>query len=356
MDTKHLCFFLKRKDIIMLISVCMVAYNEENTLHEILNDITAQTYPHISTELIFVDNNSQDATLRMLEEFRLAHMGEYHNIKVIHNDSSVLSSGLNRGFSDFAGDCIVRIDAHASLAVNFLEETVACLEGKHNGIREDVCGGARPTYTPKTDAMSQMLLSAEQSRFGASAANYRTDCERCYMDSIFHAAYRREVVEKVGLFNEELWRTEDNEYNHRVVNAGYKICFEPLIRSRQQIRPSLTKMLRQKRLNGYWIGYTLGRCPKCLSVLHFVPMAFLIANIVCGILALFGLGIFGALMWALYMICDIVFSVKAVIDSDKPTAAHLLLPVIFPIMHLVYGAGTVGGVFTVFFKKRKKEI
>lgn len=339
----------------MLISVCMVAYNEESTLHEILSDITAQTYPHISTELIFVDNNSQDATLRMLEEFRLAHAGEYHNIRVLHNDSTVLSSGLNRGFCDFAGECIVRIDAHASIDPDFLEETVACLEGKHNGIREDVCGGVRPTYTPKDDSLSHMLLSAEQSRFGASAANYRTDHGRCYVDSIFHAAYRREVVEKVGLFNEDLWRTEDNEYNRRVINSGYKICFEPRIRSKQQIRPTLAKMLRQKNLNGYWVGYTLGCCPECLSLLHFVPMAFLAASVICTVLAFFGLGIFGALMWSLYLICDIAFSVKAIIDSDKPSAAHLLLPLVFPLMHFVYGAGTVAGIFKIFFGKKKKE-
>ncbi len=333
----------------------MVAYNEESTLHEILEDITAQTYPHSSTELIFVDNSSKDGTLGLLEQFRQKHIGEYHDIKVLHNSSSVLASGLNLGFSSFAGDCIVRIDAHASIDPDFLKETVACLEGSHGDGPENVCGGVRPTYSPKKDALSGMLLSAEQSRFGASAANYRTDHGRRYVDSVFHAAYRREVVEKVGLFNEDLWRTEDNEYNRRVINEGYKICFEPRIRSKQQIRPTLGKMLRQKNLNGYWVGYTLGCCPACLSVLHFVPMAFLLSSVLCVILSFFGLGIAGALMWSLYLACDLAFSIKAVIDAEKPSAAHLLLPLVFPLMHIVYGAGTVAGVIGVLFKKKKKK-
>ncbi len=340
----------------MLISVCMVAYNEENTIHEILSDITAQTYPHSSTELIFVDNNSSDGTLALLEQFRSEHVGEYHNIIVLHNPTSVLSSGLNAGIDAFTGDAYVRIDAHASIAPDFLEETVACLEGTHGYEPEYACGGSRPNYTPNDSAMSRMLLSAEQSRFGASAANYRTEHKRDYVDSIFHAAYRREVIEKVGKFNEELWRTEDNEYNRRVKDAGYRICYEPRIRSKQQIRPTLKKMLKQKNANGYWVGYTLGHCPSCLSLFHLVPMLFLLASAACIILSFFGLGILGAIMWGLYGLCDIAFTVKAIIDADNPGALHLLLPLIFPLMHIVYGAGTIGGAFKVLFNKKKKGV
>ena len=340
----------------MLISVCMVAYNEEHTLHEILSDITAQTYPHSSTELIFIDNNSTDGTLRLLEQFREEHIGEYNGIIVKHNTSSILSSGLNAGIDAFSGDAYVRIDAHASIDPDFLEETVACLEGTHGHEPEFVCGGSRPTYAPSDSALSQMLLSAEQSRFGASAANYRTEQKRDYVDSVFHAAYRREVIEKVGRFNEELWRTEDNEYNRRVQDAGYRICYEPRIRSKQQIRPTLKKMLKQKNANGYWVGYTLGCFPSCLSVFHLVPMLFLLASAACLALSFFGLWFFGAIMWGLYGLCDLAFTVKAIIDSDKPGAFHLILPLIFPLMHLVYGAGTIGGAFKVLFKKKSKGV
>lgn len=339
----------------MLISVCMVAYNEEKTVHEILADITAQTHPHSSTELIFVDNNSKDATLALLEQFRAEHISEYHDIIVLHNDTSVLSSGLNAGIRAFTGEAFVRIDAHASIAPDFLEETVACLEGTHGDTPEYACGGSRPTYAVDNTARARMLLSAEQSRFGASVAGYRNERGRGYVDSIFHAAYKREVIEKVGFFNEELWRTEDNEYNRRVQEAGYRICYEPRIRSRQQIRPTLGKMLKQKNANGYWVGYTLGCCPSCISLFHLVPMCFLLASIACIALSFLGLGIVGAVMWGLYGLCDIAFTVKAIIDSEKPGAYHLLLPLIFPLMHIVYGAGTIGGIFKVLFCRKKKE-
>ena len=176
-------------------------------------------------------------------------------------------------------------------------------------------------------------------------ASYRGSSERCYVDSVFHAAYRREVVDAVGHFNESLVRTEDNEYNRRVQEAGYRICFEPRIKSAQQIRETLPKMLKQKNQNGYWIGYTLGKCPKCVSKFHLVPLVFLLSVIVTSVLAFFGAGLFSALLWGAYGLCDIVFTAKAIIDAPKFRAHLLLLPLVFLLMHICYGAGTIGGIF-----------
>ena len=329
----------------------MVAFNEEKTLSGILSDITAQSYPHSDTELLLIDNNSTDKTYEILCRFRDENIADYHDIIILQNTTSVLSAGLNRGLDVYTGDVFVRIDAHASLSVDFIEETVACLEGTHTGIREYVCGGMRPTYTPNSDGMSQMLRSAEESHFGASAASYRGTPARCYVDTAFHAAYRREVIDCVGKYDERLWRTEDNNYNWRVRQAGYRICFEPRIKSRQQIRSSLSKMLSQKYSNGYWIGYTLGISPECLSLFHFVPCAFVLASIACLALSFFGLGIFGALMWGLYALCSVIFSIKAIINAKHPHLHYLLLPLVFFLMHVCYGTGTIVGIFKLLCRK-----
>ena len=330
----------------MLVSICVVAFNEAHNLPSIFSDLLRQTYSHKDTELVFVDNNSSDATFDVLYEFKAVHSDEFHDIKVLKNTkNSILSAGLNLGIDAYAGDVFIRVDAHASLDESFVEETVACLEGTHTGIKEYACGGMRPNYAPNDSGMCAMLLAAEQSRFGASVASYRGSPERCYVDSVFHAAYRREVVDAAGHFNESLVRTEDNEYNRRVQEAGYRICFEPRIKSAQQIRETLPKMLKQKNQNGYWIGYTLGKCPKCVSKFHLVPLVFLLSVIVTSVLAFFGAGLFSALLWGAYGLCDIVFTAKAIIDAPKFRAHLLLLPLVFLLMHICYGAGTIGGIF-----------
>lgn len=337
----------------MLVSIYMIAYNEEQTIGSILADILAQTYSHADTEIVITDNNSTDGTYGALCDFRDKYIGEYRDIKILQNDSKIIPKGLNKCLDNTSGDIIVRADAHSSLDPTFVEETVACLEGTHTGIKEYACGGMRPTYAPDDSGKSVLLLAAEESRFGASAANYRGTPCRCYVNTIFHAAYRREVVEKVGHYDERLWRTEDNNYNYRVREAGYRICFEPRIKSGQQIRDSVSKMLKQKNQNGWWIGYTLGVCPKCLGVFHFVPFAFLTAVVLTSVMAAFGLGIFSALLWGAYGICNIAFSAKAIIDSKKFRAHLLLLPFLFFLMHICYGAGTYAGIFKMLTSKKK---
>lgn len=112
--------------------------------------------------------------------------------------------------------------------------------------------------------------------------------KRRYVDSVFHAAYRREVFRTVGGFNECLGRTEDNELHYRIRKAGYKICCEPKIKSYQYIRSGLIKMMKQKYGNGLWVALTLGVSPGCISLFHLAPLALVLMLIVFSVMA--GLG------------------------------------------------------------------
>ena len=330
----------------------MVAYNEEKCVNAILSDMLMQTYPKNKTEIVISDNCSTDNTYKILCDFRDAHIGEYKDIKILKNTSKVLSTGLNLCLKNYTGDAIVRVDAHSSIAPDFLEETVACLCGTHTGEPENICGGMRPNYPPDESGKSMLLLAAERSKFGASAATYRNASEHCYVDSIFHAAYRREVIDAVGEFDARLWRTEDNDYNGRAIKKGYRICYEPRIKSGQLIRSTLSAMLSQKYQNGYWIGYTLGINPSCVGIFHFVPAAFLTALIGSFVFSLFGIHIFSFLLLSAYTLTNVLFSLNEIIDSKKRPPHLLLLPVVFFLMHICYGAGTFVG-FTKMLKDKK---
>ena len=188
--------------------------------------------------------------------------------------------------------------------------------------------------------------------FGSSIAPYRKGNHKTYVKSVFHGAYRKEVFEKAGLFNENLGRTEDNEMHYRIRKAGYKICFNPDIISYQNIRNSWCGMLKQKYGNGHWIGLTLGVCPGCFSIHHFVPLAFVLALILTGIIVLLGnTGMFVCLC-VLYVIVDLLMSVLAV-QRQKWYNYYLMLPLIFLSLHLAYGVGTLIGIIEMPFWVRK---
>ena len=124
--------------------------------------------------------------------------------------------------------------------------------------------------------------------FGSSAASYRRSEKKSYVKSVFHGAYKREVFDNVGGFDEQLGRTEDNEIHYRIRKAGYKICYSPDIISYQHTRSTLKGMLKQKYGNGYWVALTLKVCPGCLSFYHFVPLCFVIGIIGVSILKAIG--------------------------------------------------------------------
>ena len=277
----------------------MIAYNEEKALDSLFKDIIAQDYPHGNIEVILVNAMSTDQTRRKMEHFSEEDHG-FRRVVVLDNAKKIQAAGWNVAITASKGDIILRIDAHTMIPHDFVSKNVQC------------------------------ILSGEN----------------------VTGAYRKEVFEKAGLFNESLGRTEDNEMHYRIRKAGYKICFNPDIISYQNIRNSWCGMLKQKYGNGHWIGLTLGVCPGCFSIHHFVPLAFVFALILTGIIALLGNTGMLVCLCILYVIVDLLMSVLAV-QRQKWYNYYLMLPLIFLSLHLAYGVGTLIGIIEMPFWVRK---
>lgn len=327
----------------MKISVAVVAYNEAETLPKLLLDIAEQDYPHEKMEVLLIDSGSSDGTLACMEAFSRENHG-FSQVAVLENPGKTLPHGCNIALEHYTGDAIVRIDAHASVPPDFISKNVRLLESG-----EKVCGGARPNMIDGTTPWKETLLAAETSMFGSSIASYRSGKEKKYVSSVFHGMYRREVYDAVGPYDVRLARTEDNDMSYRIQQAGYRICYDPEIVSYEHTRSSLKKMLRQKYLNGYWIGRTLYINPRCFSLFHFVPGCFVLGILVTSVLALLGIWQLAALMWALYLI--LVLAMTALEFFKKPALCKLLLPAVFFLLHAGYGAGTLWGILRGLFEK-----
>jgi len=333
----------------MRVSICVVAYNEEKYLPSLLEDILNQSYPHKKIEVVLIDSCSEDDTRQIMEQFKEENKEDFFEIQVVDNPGKIQSCGWNVALTSFSTEVIIRIDAHSHIPKEFVENNVSNLNSG-----EMVSGGMRPTLVEREDAWSRTLLSAEESMFGSSASSFRRNGERAYVKSFFHGAYRREVFEKAGGFREDLGRTEDNELHWRIRRNGYKLCISPDIISYQYIRPTLGKMCKQKYGNGYWIGLTLGVCPGCLSLYHFVPGAFVMGILFTSVLAVFGFPWLALFMWGLYWLLAIAMAVLAV-RGEKKSGYQFLLPVLFFFLHISYGIGTCVGLLKMPFWRGKHK-
>lgn len=331
------------------VSLCVVAYNEQACIGDLLEDILAQTYPKNLTEIVLVDSASTDETRSVFERFAADHADEYLGVVIADNPKRLQAAGWNVAITSSSGDIIFRIDAHAHIPPDFTENNV-----RHHEEGEMVTGGIRPNIIDEETPWKKTLLMAESSMFGSSAADFRRNSEKRYVKSLFHGAYRREVFEKAGLFNESLGRTEDNEMHLRIRDAGYNICLCPDVISYQQTRSSLGRMLKQKYGNGYWIGRTLAVCPRCISIYHFVPFCFVLGIAAALILGLIS-WIFPALYFGLYFAAAVVMGLSAIIHERPFHPVFLTLPLLFFLLHLSYGVGTAAGLVSLISKPVKKE-
>ena len=124
------------------------------------------------------------------------------------------------------------------------------------------------------------------------------------------------------------------------------MCCCPDIVSYQHARNNLKYMVHQKYSNGRWIGLTLSECPGCLSYFHFAPFLFVMALLFCSILAFLGLPLFLYVLLAVYGMFDIVNTVGCcTMKNVKPQ--FVLLPFIFPMLHIAYGIGTIVGLIQI---------
>lgn len=322
------------------VSIGVIALNEEAYLPRLLNDICAQEYPHELIEIVLVDSGSTDNTRQIMEAFA-QNNGDFSDVVIRDNPKKILAPGWNIFLDSFTGDVAVRVDAHAQIPSDFISQNVEVLsEG------EDVCGGDRPCTVPDDASnWSKVLLAAEQSTFGASIAPYRGGRNKAsYVTSLFHGAYRRHVIDVVGHLNEDLRRTEDNDFYYRIRNAGFKLRLDPRIVSYQIVRTNLRSMMKQKYGNGYWIGRTLFVQPRSVGIHHLIPGIFVTTVFAGGLAALVGRPrVFQAVSGA-YICTDAIMSILAARDAPR-SIETLSLPLVFPLLHIGYGVGALKGLF-----------
>jgi len=327
-----------------ILSVGIVAYNEEHHLNTLFDDILKQTFNLLNVELLLIDSMSTDKTKLIMESFCHNYSNKFYSIRVIENKNRTQAAGWNVAINSFTGDSLTRLDAHSSIDEHFLEyinDDLNC--------GEYVVGGKRPCIIENDTKWGRVLLQVENSLFGSSILNSRSSNRKQYVKTMFHATYKREIFEKVGLFNESLLRTEDNEFHYRVRNGGFKLLYDPRILSFQYARKNFKSMLKQKYLNGFWIGYTSKECVRCLSLYHFIPLVFILSILVS--ICMLGFGYWHAI--AFIGFSYLMFAaINSLISSIKSgfSIYLILMPCLFFVLHVGYGFGTLIGLF-----KRKKK-
>jgi GT2 family glycosyltransferase len=342
------------------VTVILPVRNEALRIAGCLESIVNQDLAADRVEILAIDGMSGDGTREILRGMQ----GTHANIHLIDNPRKSVTAALNIGIQAAHGDFIVRCDAHAAYAPDYLSSCLAVAEATGAG---NVGGHARSLPGGAT-LMARAIMLAHASFFGLGGARFRGGEYEGYVDTVWPGCYRRELFAEVGGYNELLPRSEDIELNARLRKAGHRCYLSKRIRAWYYCRPDLASLFRQRFLDGIGVVRTLPVNAAAVGVRHLIPLVFAASLLACGILAahpvfrtllLAETGAYSAalIFFSLAMYCEERKPV-AVVPEDEPQrprspAAALLLPPVFITLHAAYGLGSLLGIATLpFFMRR----
>ena len=323
--------------------------NEADYIAQSLGSILAQDYPADRIEILIADGMSDDGTRTIIQ--RLCHDPNLQpatcNLQLLDNPGRIVPTAFNIALSRARGDVIIRVDGHCEIAPDYVRRCVELLEetGADNvgGLQRAVGEGP----------VAETIALATSSPFGVGGARFHYATEPGWADTVYLGAYRRDVFERIGGFDEELVRNQDDEFNFRLTQTGGKIWLDPSIRSRYYSRASLCKLWRQYYQYGFYKVRVIQKRGAVPSPRHLVPATFVLTLLGSWLAALITRRRWLALFVAgPYLVANLIASVLTARRAShppspvsRPPSPAFQLPLAFATLHLAYGLGFLAGLW-----------
>lgn len=321
------------------ISILLPIRNEQEYIADCLRAILNQDCPY-ELEILIADGESSDNTLPIIQSLS-SETGI--PLSIFSNPKKIVSTGLNILIPKAIGEIIIRVDGHCVIEPDYVANCVRHLQ--QNGV--DAVGG--PMRSVGEDFTSQGIALAMSSRFGVGNSSFRTESGKTKLvDTVPFPAYTHEIIQRVGLYDEELVRNQDDEYNYRIREHGGRILLAEDVRSTYFSRGSLAKLWMQYFQYGYWKVRVLQKHPKQMSLRQFVPLVFvlsLLLSLVFTLVVSWGWIPLVAIL-GLYLLVNL--SVSMLYGYNHGWQFLSLLPATFAVIHLSYGTGFLTGLFKFF--------
>ena len=315
------------------VSVVIPCRNEEDFILRCLDSVFNSDYPAELIEVLVCDGNSSDKTPALVQKYVRQKKGVHYLV----NEKITTPFALNLGITNSQGEVIIILGAHTELATNYISECVAVL----NQMPDVWCVGG-VLHNISSDELTASVSLAMSSPFGVGNAHFRTGEKDGYVDTVAFGAYRKDVFDKIGLFDEELTRNQDDEFNFRLLKNGGKIWLTTVTSATYYVRSSFQKLFKQYFQYGYWKVYVNKKHKSITTLRQLVPAIF--------VLTLYSLIIMVILFpyrWEYLVLFLGIYGGGASLFALKLTESiKQFFAVLFSffILHTSYGMGYVEGI------------
>ncbi|MBE2281448.1 MAG: glycosyltransferase [Ignavibacteriaceae bacterium] len=302
-------------------------------------------------KIYIVDGGNISETKSLLSENNL----QSDKIVLIENPHKFTPQALNAGTKaalDDGATVVQYFGAHGGFSSNFFTELPALFE-KYNyasiltpskGFTESVNGFQKAV---------QFFSLSKLGRNWNKTHNIKKAIEGFGSGGF---AAKKEVFEKTGLFDEKYIKNQDNEFIYRAVKNGFRVITVPEIKIYYETRASISKLINQN----YYYGMYVSLDPKIYGLKQNAPFLFYFSLIGCIVLGLLfktqNLNLMSDLFLYTAVTVSLVYYFTIFVESlrflikEGVSALHLLY--LFPLIHIVYAAGTLSGYIRRLFGRK----
>ncbi len=190
------------------ISVIVPVFNGEETIEECIQSLLNLSYPEDRYEIIIVDNKSTDNTKKIVEKYP---------VKLLLETKRGSYAARNAGIRTAKGDILAFTDSDCIVDKNWLKYIIKKFDDAEVG----GVGGKVIAYNPVT------IVEQYTTKFSGVLDQETFVGYKEPFIVTANAAYRRDVLYKVGLFDESFVSGGDVDLGWRVSWQGFKIVYEP---------------------------------------------------------------------------------------------------------------------------------
>ena len=317
-----------------MISIICPIYNEEKYIARCIDSILAQDYPKDDMEVILVDGMSTDGTRKIVADYA----AQYPFIRLVDNSQRIVPPAMNIGIRAAKGDIIIRLDAHAIFPVNYFTELVKNLRELKAENVGGVCRTLPVNDNPKCVAIANVLSSS----FGMGNSHFRVGAtDVMEVDTVPFGCFHRELFDRIGYFDEELIRNQDDEFNGRIIKNGGKIYLLPQLVIDYYARDKVNKAYKMFYQYGLFKPLVNKKLGSPATVRQFFPLLFVLGLLIgpfMGFVSKWFLVAYAAVI-LLYFCLATYFSLK----DSKSLRLILLQDWIYFVVHFAYGWGYLRG-------------
>jgi len=324
------------------VSIIIPCRNEEKFISRCLDSLISQDYPKENLEILVVDGISEDKTRQIVRRYSK----KYPFIKLLENPQMFTPFGLNIGIREARGEVIIRMDAHADYQKDYISKCLKYLKE----YKADNVGGVIKTQPGENKITAKAIAISLSHLFGAASFFRLGSRKPRWVDTVFGGCYPREVFKRIGLFNENLKRSQDLDFNLRLKRSGGKILLIPSIKATYYPQTSIFRFLKHNFEDGIWITYPLKFGVKLFRLRHLTPL-FFVSFLLLSFFLSFSSRIFFYLFWLIiffYFLFNFLFSFQIALKKKDPRYLFLM-PIVFIIRHFGYGLGSLWGLIRIIF-------